>query len=125
MATGSDRLRHADGEKVAKDGPLCNAQGRGAQRLHARPRACAARAVRPGPDGGLGSDPWGRVLGAACRATNEGHGPPGAEQMVPGGRSSPTPGPPARPPLAPRSPSAEGAAQAAPCLVVYDPGWLV
>ena len=33
---------------------------RGAQRLHPRPPPCTALAIRQGPDGGLGLDPWSR-----------------------------------------------------------------
>ena len=60
-----------------------------------------------GPRREAGAGPLG-PLGATCGGTGEGHGLPGAavDQAVLGGRSSLTPGPPARPLLAPRSPLA-------------------
>ena len=56
-----------------------------------------------GPRREAGAGPLG-PLGATCGATGEGHGLPGGavDQAVLGGRSSLTPGPPARPLLAPR-----------------------
>ena len=67
------------------------------------------RHARRGRFGRAPTGGWGWTPGAAGRhVRGEGHGLPGAavEQAVLGGRSSLTPGPPARPLLAPRSPLA-------------------